>query len=141
MRSEYIKPTDDLSDYLKYFIPAIGVNSELLTKYRLGIVVSCKRKGNITYIFNDNVRIESDTKTIRIQDTEKLKEEQLTDIYAVEKVFVESLYGNNQEAIKELFKKLLSIKIDLYLNKGDYLVSCVTDAKKGNYYVIEGILN
>lgn len=113
VRSEYIKPTDDLSDYLKYFIPAIGVNSELLTKYRLGIVVSCKRKGNITYIFNDNVRIESGTKTIRIQDTEKLKEEQLTDIYAVEKVFVESLYGNNQEAIKELFKKLLSIKIDL----------------------------
>ena len=84
-------------------IPAIGVNSELLTKYRLGIVVSCKRKGNITYIFNDNVRIESDTKTIRIQDTEKLKEEKLTDIYAVKEVFVESIYGNNQEAIKELF--------------------------------------
>ena len=44
-------------------------------------------------------------------------------------------------ALGELAESARLGKINPYLNKGDYLVSYVTDAKKGNYYVIEGILN
>ena len=54
------------------------------------------------------------------------------------KVIVKEEYGKR---IYDRFSDKLLGKINPYLNKGDYLVSYVTDAKKGNYYVIEGILN